>query len=332
MNGENVLKLIKTPGAKILSYSAVCGKKEKEGPLGGGFDHYSEDDRFSAPTFEKAEENMQAEAYCRAVKKAGENAPEAIIAGDLMNQCTASSIAHKDTGLPYIGLYGACSTLAEALALGAVLVSHGAFEGCACQVSSHNCTAERQYRTPLEYGGQRPPTAQWTVTASACFVLGREGGAEISEVFFGRIVDMGINDPCNMGAAMAPAAADTLYGYFKATGTSPRDYDMIYTGDLGREGSGILCEIMESLNCSMSGRHEDCGRLIYSAKDDVHSGGSGAGCSGGVLAAHILPGVERGELKNVLFVATGALHSPSSLAQGGTIPGIAHLIRIIKGA
>lgn len=332
--------------AAFLATGTVVGGTEKKGALGEKFDFCDPTDRFGQDTFEKAESEMQRLAFSIALKKSGLRVREieALYAGDLLNQCVGSAYGLLDFDIPYFGLYGACSTSAEGLLLGALSVSAGQFSRVGVVTSSHNCSAERQYRTPIEYGAQKPPSAQWTVTAAGAFLLGRsaEAGARqglsmeekpercvrITEVLPGLVVDSGISDANNMGAAMAPAAANTLSRYFSAGGTVPRDFDAIFTGDLGRFGSSLLTELLRDGGYEIDGIHTDCGNLIYAGveKPDVNCGGSGCGCSAAVLAAHVLPALARGEWHRVLFVATGAMMSPASLQQSLSIPAIAHLL------
>ena len=326
-----IIKLHNTPS---IEYSvSVVGKKEHDGPLGELFDVCDETDTFDADTWEKAESEMQRIALDTALTRSGMSASDidALFAGDLMNQCTSSSYGLANFDIPYFGLYGACSTCAESLILSSILVDSGKFKKAAAVCSSHNCSAERQFRFPLEYGGQRTPTSQWTVTGAGAFILG-ESDAEhprITAVMPGKVVDRGISDVNNMGAAMAPAAIDTIGKYFRESGDSPDDYDAIVTGDLGFEGSSILVDMLKSDGIDISKRHRDCGLLIYDReKQDTHADGSGCGCSAVVLAAHFLPKLRCGEMKKILFTATGAMMSPTSLLQGLTIPGIAHLLKI----
>lgn len=332
---KNIIKL-RAPVAVTASASAV-GKAEHDGPLGALFDLHDESDTFGAQSFELAEGEMQRQALNTAVFKAGirENDIDIILAGDLQNQCVASNIGLLSYPVPMAGLFGACSTIAEALALGALLTDGGYVKTAAAVASSHNCAAERQFRLPLEYGGQRTPTAQWTVTGAGAFILRTDGGGKrprISDVLIGRRIDSGINDAANMGAAMAPAAADSLLRYFSDSGTSPSCYDMILTGDLGAEGAYHLERLMAENGFPLAGRHRDCGLLIYDRLTaDVHSGGSGCGCSACVLSAYILPQLECGQLSDIIFTATGALMSPTSVAEGQAIPGIAHVIHLMRG-
>ena len=332
--------LLKT-NARIVSGASVVGRAEHSGPLSDLFDLHDDTDRFGQPTWEQAESEMQRRALSVAMKKAGAKSDDidAIFAGDLLNQCVGAAYGLSEFGAPYFGLYGACSTSAEALTLAALTVSGGFFDLAAAVTSSHNCSAERQFRTPIEYGGQRPPSAQWTVTGSGAFLLSADrpdspfvtrNSPTVCQVMPGIVTDKGINDPNNMGAAMAPAAVDTLTRYFRLSGAQPDDFDLILTGDLGRIGSEILVDMLMAEGIDISGIHNDCGLIIYEGIDspDVNSGGSGCGCAATVLAAYALPRLASGEIRNMLFIATGAMMSTSSLQQGLTIPGIAHLLRI----
>lgn len=329
--------IVPTRHTFITAWASVTGKKEKMGPIGDSFD-LSGDDRFGKDTWEKAEAEMQRLALGIALKKASltSDSVDALFAGDLINQCISSSYGLADYMIPYLGLFGACSTCAEGLLMASVYSTY--YRRCAAVTSSHYCSAERQFRFPLEYGGQRPPTAQWTVTGSGAFIVSTESSdisrlsgdfiPEIVEVLPGRIIDRGINDANQMGAAMAPSAADTLTRYF-ASGRSPENFDMIATGDLGYDGSGILCDLLAASHIDITKNHTDCGLVIFDRESsDTHAGGSGCGCSATVLAANILPNIQSGTLRDVLFVGTGALMNTMSLNQGQTIPGIAHLVRI----
>ena len=319
--------------AAVLGYAAVGGKKEGEGPLGRGFDTLSEDSYFGEASWEKAESRMLRDCFALACDKAAlpSTALDCVLAGDLLNQCVSSAFAMKDIAAPYLGLYGACSTMAEGLALGSLLLDGGA-ERCGVVTGSHFCSAERQYRFPLEYGGQRTPTSQWTVTGAGAVLLGREGrGVRVTQVTLGRIVDAGVADPTHMGGAMAPAAYDTLSAHFRETGRSPEDYDAIFTGDLGALGHDILEDLFRRDGVELGPCYSDCGVLIYDrAAQDVGAGGSGCGCCASVLCAHILPGLEKGIWRRVLFAATGALMSPTSAQQGMSIPGVCHAI-VLEG-
>ena len=318
----------------ILSASSVVGSLEKNGPLGGCFDLHSANDRFGQRTWEKAEAEMQRLALNTALAKGKlrEDDLDAVFAGDLLNQCVGAAYGLKDCGVPYFGLYGACSTAAEGLMLASLLVSGGQIRRAAAVASSHNCTAERQYRSPIEYGAQRTPTAQWTVTGAGAFVVGEseDSSVLIKGVTPGIVVEKGIRDAANMGAAMAPAAADTLLRFFDATGKGPDDFDLIATGDLGYEGGDILCELMSLEGMDIRRVYNDCGMMIYSRDtQDTHAGGSGCGCSATVLASYLLPKLASAELKRVLVMGTGAMMSPQSIQQGEYIPAIAHLLCLV---
>lgn len=323
--------------AEILSAASVVGQKEYDGPIGSCFDLHGDDDRFGKKTWEKAESEMQRLALNTALAKGefSESDIDTLFAGDLLNQCVGSAYGLIDFNIPYFGLYGACSTAAEGLLLASVMVSAGFATRTCAVTSSHNCSAERQYRTPIEYGGQRPQTAQWTVTGSGAFVVGRTTGRGLARVTGGMpgiVVEKGITDANNMGAAMAPAAANTIRRYFEATGDKPGDYDCILTGDLGYEGGSILCDLLLVDGIDIRGVYADCGQIIYDRKaQDMHAGGSGCGCSAVVLASYFLPRIRRGDLRRVLFLGTGAMMSPDSIKQGGAIPGIAHLLRLETG-
>ena len=331
--------------AVISSAGTAVGRSEHEGPIGRCFDVHDPEDRFGQPTWEKAESEMQRIAFSLALKKAGLKTGDvgALFAGDLLNQCVGSAYGLLDFGIPYYGLYGACSTSAEGIMLAAMAVNAGYFERAAAVTSSHNCSAERQYRTPIEYGGQKPPTAQWTVTGAGAFIISTPEAdsmiekdypfdAHVTAVMPGTVIDGGISDANNMGAAMAPAAADSLLKYFGATGDSPDEFDLILTGDLGRVGSDMLEDLMLAENIDLRGVHDDCGKIIYRGIDrpDVNSGGSGCGCAAVVTAGHVLPKIRSGELSRVLLLATGAMMSPSSVQQGLNIPAIGHVVVIEK--
>lgn len=316
----------------IMGFSAVGGKKEGEGPLAHAFDAIYEDTTLGESSWEKAESHMQRDAFAKALEGAGVTAGEIdyIFAGDLLNQSIGSVFGLKDYIVPFIGLYGACSTMAESLALSSVFVETGVAERCAAITSSHFCSAERQFRFPLEYGGQRPPSAQHTATAAGCVIVGNEGaGPFVAAVTFGRIVDKGIKDANNMGAAMAPAAAATIADFFNDTGTGPENYDLIITGDLSKVGTDLLIELLKREGIDISDKHADCGIMLYDIdKQDMHAGGSGCGCSAAVLCTYVLQNMRKGALNEVLFIGTGALMSPTSAQQGASIPSIAHLVHL----
>lgn len=330
--GNYTIKLDKQPS--VLGYAAVVGKKEGQGPLGRNFDMVFEDTLIGQKSWEKAESVLQKEAVKKALEKAGcqPSDMDGIIAGDLLNQCISSTFGLEPFDIPFLGVYGACSTMAESLLVGSMMIDSGAANKCACVTSSHFASSERQFRFPLEYGGQRPPTAQWTVTGSGSVILGNSGSDIcITEMSVGKIVDAGIKDANNMGAAMAKSAAVTLLNYFSDTGNDPKQFDMIATGDLGFVGSQILIELLNREGINLGDKYTDCGLLIFDRdKQGVDSGGSGCGCSASVLCSYILNGLKEGKLKDVLFIATGALMSPTSVQQGENIPGVAHLIRFNK--
>lgn len=309
-----------------------------QGPLSMYFDASDDTDKFGKPTFEQAESEMQRLALETALKKAKLQPSDvgAVFAGDLANQCTGSSYGLSSFGIPYFGLYGACSTMAESLMLAALTVDRKVYPVAAAVASSHNSAAERQFRYPLEYGSQRPPSAQWTVTAAAAFVLGEDDGASdsvrIVEAFPGKIVDMGITDQSDMGAAMAPAAAQSIADYLAETGHRASDFDLILTGDLGKEGHSICRELLARNGVPTGDEFGDCGMMIFDGeKQDTHAGGSGCGCSGAVTAGYVMEQFRRGRISDMLLCGTGALMSPSALQQGLSIAGIGHIVRLKKG-
>lgn len=318
----------------VIGAAAVVGKKEGEGPLRETFDFIGDDTTFGEKTWEKSESRMQREALARAVDKAGLSLSglDFLFAGDLLNQCIGTAFGLRESGRPLFGLYGACSTMAEGLVLSAMAVDGGYAAHTCALTSSHFCSAERQYRLPLEYGGQRTPTAQWTVTGAGAMILGGEGpGPYITRAVAGKIVDAGVTDAAHMGAAMAPAAYDTLTAFFSDTQTAPADYDLIATGDLGVYGADLLRDLFAQDKTALGPRYVDCGEMIYDLeKQDAHAGGSGCGCGAVVLCGHILEGMRRGRWNHVLFCATGALLSPVSTAQGESIPSICHLVEFSK--
>lgn len=326
----------------IIGSAGVAGKKEGEGPLGDDFDMVFEDTTMGQESFELAESAMLHDAIIRALASANVSPKDVdfVMTGDLLDQCTGSCFALKDLEMPFIGMYGACSTMALTLCNSAMLVSAGA-NICVAGASSHFASSERQFRYPLEYGGQRPPTAQWTVTGAGCAVVQNQrnidpenlqNAVKISAVHIGTITDLGIKDANNMGAAMAPAAARTIADFLHDTQTKPEDYDLILTGDLGLTGSKLLFELLqEDSEIDIEKQHKDCGTMIFDlAEQDVNSGGSGCGCSASVVCSHIMKNIKNGTLKKVLFVATGALMSPTSTKQGQSIPGIAHAVLLEK--
>ena len=315
----------------IAAHAAVGGKKEGAGPLAAGFDELRADNSFGRSGWEAAEAELQLRAARLCLKKAQipEKEVSLVLAGDLQAQCTASNYALRALGIPYAGLFGACSTMAEALGLGAALCSAGMADGLLAMSSSHFCAAERQFRTPLSYGAVRTPTAQWTATAAgACLLRPAGPGVGIRAVTFGRVQDYQIKDINNMGAAMAPAAASTLLHYFADTHTEPQEFDCIYTGDLGQVGSSLLRELLAAEGLLVK-NHVDCGCILFdAAEQQVKSGGSGPGCCAAVLCGHILPRLLRRSQKRVLFVATGALMSQTTFLQKESIPAVAHLVEL----
>ena len=319
----------------ILSAAAIGGKKEREGPLAAYFDETTADTTFRQLSWEKSESKMQALALESAKRKAGLHDADldALFSGDLLNQCISSSFAVRDTGVPFFGLYGACSTMAEALILSGMAVNGGYARIAAAMSSSHFASAERQYRFPLGYGGQRTPTAQWTVTGAGCMLLGlRDGGPCLRCATVGTVVDYGIKDAANMGAAMAPAAYATLRAHFDDLGRSPEDYDCIVTGDLGAVGKAILLDLFRRDGVALEAVYDDCGVMIFDLeRQDVHAGGSGCGCGSVVLCGYLLRKLQKGELKNLLFCGTGALLSPLTTQQGESIPGVCHAVAIEGG-
>ena len=318
----------------IAAHAAVGGKKEGEGPLAAGFDQLSRDNFFGQKSWEAAEKALQLRAARLCLEKAGadERSVNLALAGDLQAQCTASNYTMRELDIPFAGLFGACSTMAEALGLGAAFCAGGMAEGVLAMASSHFCAAEREFRTPLNYGAFRTPTSQWTATAAGCCLLRPAGpGVQIRAVTLGRVVDYRVRDITNMGAAMAPAAAATLLRYLADTATRPGSLDCIYTGDLGRVGSRLLDELLEAEGVT-GYHHEDCGCLLYGADPRVRSGGSGPGCCASVLSAHILPQMEAGKLGRVVFIATGALMSQTTFLQKETIPAVAHLVELAAPA
>ena len=316
----------------VAAWAAAGGKKESEGPLASAFDFVTQDAAFGeqgCENWEQAESLLQRKAVELCLRKADipRSKVDIAFAGDLQAQCTASNYTMRELGIPFAGVYGACSTMAETLGLAAVFAAGGMAERVLALTSSHFCAAERQFRTPLEYGAKRTPTAQWTATAAGCCILGAQAeGPYITHVTRGRIVDLGVTDMTNMGAAMAPAAFDTLQAVFRDTGTVPGDYDLILTGDLGDVGSRIVLELFAREGVALE-NYTDCGLLLYDRKrQDMHAGGSGCGCSAAVLCGYLLPEMRRGRWRRVLFAPTGALLSPTSSFQGESIPGICHAV------
>ena len=307
--------------------ASVVGPKEGQGPLGNQFDLVLQDSLNGEQTWEKAERKMLKESCQGAVKKAGLTPSDIdiMMAGDLLNQIISANFTARDLGIPFIGLYGACSTMFEGLALGSMLIDGGFADYVLTAASSHYNTAERQYRFPTEMGVQRPLTAQWTVTGAGAAVIGVQGqGPSITHITIGKVIDLGVKDANDMGSAMAPAAADTIIRHFQDTGRSPSDYDLIVTGDLAAIGRALTEQLVKQAGYDISKNYTDCGILIFDPTQDTHAGGSGCGCSAVVLTGYLLKEIIAGRFKRVLGVGTGALLSPSSTLQGESIPGIGH--------
>ena len=328
--GQRTLQLENRPF--LLAHAAAVGKKEGEGPLGAQFDFVTEDDRMGQKSWELAESELQKTAIETALNKAGlqKSDLDMILAGDLLNQCIGSFLASMQSDVPYLGQYGACSTMAQGLALGACLVEGGAARRLVASASSHFCSAERQYRFPLAYGGQRTPTAQWTATAAGAAVLGGQGSGHIriTHALFGKMVEMGVKDANNMGAAMAPAAYDTLSTLLADLGAQPADFDCIVTGDLGHVGADILLTLLREDKIDLSPVYSDCGSLLFGDGQDAHAGGSGCGCSAAVLCGPLLRDMQAGKIRRLVFAGTGAMMSPTSVQQGQPIAGICHAVVI----
>ncbi len=327
--GEQTFILTKPPA--ILGAASIVGPKEGQGPLGGRFDVVLPEALNGEQTWEKAERKMLKEGCRLAVQKANLTPREIdfMMAGDLLNQIISANFVARDLGIPFIGLYGACSTMFEGLALGSMLIDGGFAEHVLVASSSHYNTAERQYRFPAEMGVQRPLTAQWTVTGAGAVVLGNRGrGPLITHLTIGKVIDLGLGDANDMGSAMAPAAADTIICHFQDTGTAPSDYDLIVTGDLAGIGRALTEQLVKQAGYDISKNYTDCGILIYDQAQDTHAGGSGCGCSAVVLTGHLLKEMAAGRFKRILGVGTGALLSPTSILQGESIPGIGHAVVI----
>lgn len=319
----------------ITAWASVAGKKESEGPLGHCFDITRSDTMFGQKTWEQAEKKMQELALNTLTQKAGLQMTdlEVVFSGDLLNQCIGSSFTLRNTGIPHIGLYGACSTMAESLMLASLAVDAGIADLAAAMTSSHFASSERQYRFPLGYGGQRTPTAQWTVTGSGAALVCSSGkGPRIESATIGTVTDLGIIDANNMGAAMAPAALATIKAHFEDMKTGPEDYDLIVTGDVGQLGHEVLLSLARREGLTLGGKLMDCGTMVFDLqKQDVHAGGSGCGCSAITLCGYLLPKLREGKLKKILFCGTGALLSPTSTQQGLPIPGVCHAVCITGG-
>ena len=319
----------------ITHWASIAGKRESEGPLAHTFDQTSQDTLFGQKTWEQAEKRMQQMALETLVEKAGIRQEELdlVFSGDLLNQCIGSSFSLCNTGIPHLGLYGACSTMAESLLMASMAVGGGFADTVAAMTSSHFASSERQYRFPLGYGGQRTPTAQWTVTGSGAALVQNQGfGPRIESCTVGTVMEMGIKDANNMGAAMAPAAYHTIRAHFRDLCCGPEDFDLIVTGDLGQLGKELLLQMAIRDGISLGGKLVDCGTLVFdNTVQDVHSGGSGCGCSAITLCGDLLTRLQKGKLKKILFCGTGALLSPTSTQQGLPIPGVSHAVCISGG-
>lgn len=334
--GKHTILLPSKPS--IIGFASVVGKAEGEGPLSKEFDKvYSDDTIDGCPTWEKSESALHKESVSCAIAKADLSPKDIdlIMAGDLLNQCIGTSFGIRELQIPFLGLYGACSTMALSMALASVMVDSQVVNNAVASTSSHFASAERQFRLPLEYGGQRPPSAQRTATASGASVISNhtENVPCIEAVIFGKIMDYGIKDANNMGAAMAPGAAETIQSFLNDTGTKPEDYDLILTGDLGKVGSELLIDLLKKdFSIDISSVHNDCGLMIYDLENqDMHAGGSGCGCSASVVNSFIMKRLQSKELNKVLFVGTGALLSTTSSLQGESVPGIAHGVLLTSG-
>ncbi|MBQ8786785.1 MAG: stage V sporulation protein AD [Oscillospiraceae bacterium] len=316
----------------IHSFSSTVGKKEGEGPIAECFDEVSQDAYFGQKTWEQGESELMKRTVQRAIKKGGltNDDIDYMFAGDLLNQCISSTYGLRDLDIPLLGIYGACSTMSEGLTLAALLTDSGIGGNVVATTSSHFCTAERQFRFPLSYGSVRTPTAQWTCTASgAAVITPKRISPFIRAVTIGKIVDLGVTDANNMGAAMAPAAAYVIKTFLQDTAMEPSDFDAIITGDLGTVGSKLLIELLMTEGIDISAKHRDCGVMMFDIEgQDVHAGGSGCGCSASVLCGYVLPKIRTGEFKNILFCATGALMSTTASQQGESIPSISHAVFI----
>ena len=320
----------------VIGFAAAVGKKEKQGPLGECFDLAFTDDLLGQESWEQAESAILSGAISKSLSKCGVKNDEVdvIFAGDLLDQSMSSTFGLKKFKIPSVGLFGACSTMALSLSMASLAVDSGWANIAVAATGSHICSAERQFRFPLEYGGRRTPDSQWTVTGAGAATVkaGAENTPYVEAVCIGRITDLGVTDANNMGAAMAPAAADTISRYLSDTNTSPDDYDLILTGDLGETGSKLLRELLAKEDIMLGNNYDDCGLMIFDSSDStVGAGGSGCGCSASVLCGKILPEVQSGKYQRVLFVATGALMSPTSSQQGLSIPSVAHAVEIRRG-
>jgi len=318
---------------RVIGNYSMVGPKEGKGNFGKYFDEVSDNDLFGEETYEKAESKMVEHTISMAISNAKLNTKDVdvLLAGDLLNQITSSSFAARSLNVPYAGMFGACSTMAESLCIGGCLVDGKFARNAVCATGSHFSSAERQFRYPLELGTQRPPTSQWTVTGAGCTVLALgDKGVSLSSATIGKVVDWGITDANNMGAAMAPAAMDTIVAHLQDTGREPDYYDLILTGDLGKLGSEILMDLMEYKGYKLGQNYSDCGQMMYNSRQKTFMGGSGCGCGASILNSYVMQRLRSGDLKKVLFVATGALMSTTSAQQGESIPSIAHAV-VLEG-
>ena len=319
----------------ITAWASIAGKKEVEGPLAHTFDIKCRDTYFGQKTWEQAEKHMQQLVLKKLISKAEITSDQIglVFSGDLLNQCIGSSFSLRNTGIPHLGLYGACSTMAESLLMASMAVGGGFSDKVVAMTSSHFASSERQYRFPLGYGGQRTPTSQWTVTGSGAALVCSQGtGPKITACTIGTVTDLGVKDANNMGAAMAPAAYQSIRAHFEDLHCSPADFDLIVTGDLGQTGKELLMELARKDGISLGGKLTDCGTLIFdNTTQDVHSGGSGCGCSAITLCGYLLEQLKSGKLKKILFCGTGALLSPTSTQQGLPISGVCHAVCITGG-
>lgn len=316
----------------ISASACIVGPKEGKGPLANTFDEVLESSKDNQETWEKSESVLQQKTISKLIEKSGKSFDEiqAILAGDLLNQCAGSHYSIRDFNIPFLGLYGACSTMAESLLIGSMLADGNFLDNIICGTSSHFYSSERQFRVPIEYGATTPPTSQITVTGAGMVMLSKNSsGPLVNMVTIGKIVDKGIKDPANMGAAMAPAAVDTILAHFEDTGLSYNDYDLIVTGDLGSLGSDIVRDLTKKNGSPIGNNYIDCGVEIFDRKaQDVNCGGSGCGCSAVVLCGELLNKLNNKKINSILFVGTGALMSPTSVLQGESIPCIAHAVSI----
>ena len=328
--GKQTIKFDTPP--TITATASIVGPKEAQGPLSKYFDKCLEDEFWGESTWEKAESKIIKETVNTVISKSGipSNNIDFCFAGDLLNQCISSSFGLRELNIPFFGIFGACSTFVESLSMASVFIEGGAGNTALCAASTHFCSAEKQFRFPLELGNQRPPSSQWTVTGAGAAVVSKNGkGPFITHITPGKIVDMGIKDSNNMGAAMAPAAIDTIVTHFKDTGRNPSYYDAIFTGDLGYIGKEIVTELIQSHGYNIKSNYNDCGVLIFDKdKQDTHSGGSGCACCGAVFSGYLFKMLQDKKYKKILLVATGALTNSTTAQQGESIPGIAHAISI----